>query len=618
MKPWRYWHWAVLACGLWFGAAAQAPAQVLEFAQAQFALAPDAAPPQADPAWQTLTLPDRWRDTHPGENGVGWYRLEFARSALDAGIQALYIPHASVNATVWLNGHEIGRAGAATAPLPRTWNRPRLYLLPPPLLLPQRNTLLLRVQGHAYAQASLYPPKVGPEVLLRAEFEDAYFWRITLNQIATLLITAVSLLMLSLWWRRKKDLAYGYLALSAMVWSLQSTNLFIMHPPVATAHWEIFVNASFQVFSALLLLSMLRFVGLSWRPLNLALGASCVVSPLAMVLVGADHFLQLTAFTHMFTLAATLMVLALLTWAGLRHANADARLLLVVLVVIALFALHDWLLHSKHILPDMVLRWVPGDMYLLQYSAPFIFLAIGWIMTVRFVRVLNEFESLSQELDQRVQAKSAQLEASYARLQTLERARAVQEERERIHSDLHDDVGAKLLTLVYRAPSPEHADLARAALQDLRDVVSSPMAPDQALEYALGDWRSECEQRLGSAGIGLQWQQDAQVEQLRLAPQQGINLGRILREAISNAIRHAQACCVQVELQLIGAVLHLHVIDNGSASAQGLQRQGRGTRNMQARAQALGGQFERFVHAPQGCHVHISLPVPALNGALPP
>ena len=608
----QHWKYALRALGLVMAGlllACTARAQVLEFAQADFAFGPAQASAVQGLSWRAIALPDRWRENHPDENGTGWYRLQFERATLDTGIQAIYIPHASVNATVYLNGHEIGRAGTDTEPLARTWNHPRLYLLPPTRLQDGLNTVLMRVQGHAYAQASLYPPKIGPETLLRAEYERAYFWRITLNQIATLLITAVSLLMLSLWLRRRKDMAYGYLALSAMVWSLQSSNLFVLQPPVATAQWEIFVNASFQIFSALLLLSMLRFVGLHWRPLNLALGLSCVVSPLAMACVAPHHFLQLTAMAHMFTLAATLVVLGMLTWSAVRRANTDARLLLVVLCAIVLFALHDWLLHSKHILPEMLLRWVPGDLYLLQYSAPFIFLAIGWIMTVRFVRVLNEFEALSQELDQRVQAKSAQLEASFARLKQLERERAAQEERERIHSDLHDDVGAKLLTLVYRASTPEHADLARAALQELRDVVSSPIAHDQALEHALGDWRSECEQRLGSADMGLEWEQDVQVEQLRLGPQQGINLGRILREAISNAIRHAHASKVQVQLRLEGTVLHLHIIDNGNATAQVLLRQGRGTRNMQARAQAMGGQFERSAGTPTGCHVHVSLPL---------
>lgn len=584
-------------------------ARVLDFGAAQFVLAEGSVPPPASAPWQSVALPDRWRETHPQAQGVGWYRLTFEGNDLTHAVQAIYLPHASLNVVVYLNGQEVGRAGPLEEPHPRTWNRPRLYVLPPTVLQSAHNVLHLRVQGHAYTQASLFPPRVGPESDLREVYDDAYFLRITLNQLATLLIMAVSLLMFSLWWRRRKDVAYGYMALSALVWSAQSTNLFLLLPPVATAYWEIFVNSSFQVFSALLLLSMLRFVGLHWRPVHVALGLSCAVSPALMLVVPASGFLQLTTLAHMFTLGSTVVVLCMLLWEGLRHRNTDAQLLLGVLGAIVLFALHDWLLHSKHSLPPELMRLLPVDMYLLQYSAPFIFLAIGWIMTVRFVRVLNQFEALTQELDQRVQAKSVELEASYTRLQALERERAVQEERERIHSDLHDDVGAKLLTLVYRAPSPEHADLARSALQDLRDVVSRPGEAAPELEYLVGDWRSECEQRLHSAHMALDWQQDPAVDGQRLAPQQALNLGRILRESVSNAIRHAQASQLGVRLRMDGAVLHLHVTDNGQAPPEQLKRQGSGTRNMQARAQAMGGQFTRAAVAPCGCHVHVSLPL---------
>ena len=44
--------------------------------------------------------------------------------------------------------------------------------------------------------------------------------------------------------------------------------------------------------------------------------------------------------------------------------------------------------------------------------------------------------------------------------ETLARAQATLAERERIHADLHDDIGARLLGMIHSAESPEQADRA--------------------------------------------------------------------------------------------------------------------------------------------------------------
>ena len=268
----------------------------------------------------------------------------------------------------------------------------------------------------------------------------------------------------------------------------------------------------------------------------------------------------------------------------------------------------DWLLHSKHLWFNQDLPWLPFDLYLLQYSAPVVFLAIGWIMTVRFVHVLNDFEALTVELDQRVQAKHAQLEESFVRLRQLERERAAHDERERIHSDLHDDVGAKLLSLVYRAGSPEAADLARSALQDLRDVVSRAGSGSVALEDLLADIRSECEQRLSAASIALRWLQAESLPTSPLSQPAALHLGRIVREALSNVIRHANASEVTIQFLSNGEDLEMTIQDNGRDMPTPLPSPGRGLRNMQARAQWLKGQLAHVSASDGGCCVRLRIP----------
>jgi signal transduction histidine kinase len=598
----------VLFLALLAGARADA---ILTLDRAEFILADGARPPPDQAAWQAVALPDQWRVRRPQATGErGWYRLRFQAPAGGHPLQAVYLAKLVMNAQVWLNGVEIGDGGRFEEPVARNWNRPLLFLVPPGLMRPGENTLHIRLRGHAYTQAALHPVMVGPEAPLRERYERAYFLNITVNQTATLLIAAIGVLALSLWLRRRGDTAYAYFGVSALVWAAQSSNLYLRDVALATADWEILVNAGFQVFSGFLLISLLRFVSAGGRRLVGALWGGVVVAPVSLWLAPATYYLGLTAAWHLFTLACAVATLALLLRAAWRHGNREARWLVAAMGLVVVLALHDWLIHSQHFWSRQAGQWPLSDIFLLHYSAPLVFLAIGLIMTGRFVRVLNEFEQLNDQLEDRVEAKQAELRASYARMRQLETEQAVAEERERIYRDLHDDVGAKLLSLVYRSATPDDADLARSALQDLRDVVSRTGADSFDLEEVVADWRAECERRLADAGIALDWQQAGDFDRLRLTQPQALNLGRILREAVSNVIRHAGAGQVMVSLERRDGHLSLAVRDDGRGCDGGPeQRLGRGVRNMEMRATRLGGSLRRGNAAPRGCEIEVTVPV---------
>lgn len=186
---------------------------------------------------------------------------------------------------------------------------------------------------------------------------------------------------------------------------------------------------------------------------------------------------------------------------------------------------------------------------------------------------------------------------------------ALARERERIHADLHDDLGAKLLELVYGAAEPAQADLARSALQDLRDVVSRTRGTAGTLLEVLGDMQAEAHQRLRAVGISLDWQQPDDLPDRPLAPERALHLFRIHREAISNVIRHAQAQALQVVVHAHAAGLHLEITDDGSgmALANG-GSPGRGTRNMRARAEELAGRITWRGATAGGTRVILSFP----------
>lgn len=185
---------------------------------------------------------------------------------------------------------------------------------------------------------------------------------------------------------------------------------------------------------------------------------------------------------------------------------------------------------------------------------------------------------------------------------------AVARERERIHADLHDDLGAKLLELVYRAPDPQLADVARSALQDLRDVVSRSRGAHGTLLETLSEIELEAMRRLELAGIALDWQQPEDLIDHVLDRAQALHLFRIVREALSNVIRHAGAAQLTVKVHRSERALRLELTDDGGG-LQPAGGAGAGTANMRARAAELQGRITWRGATSGGTRVILTLPL---------
>ena len=188
------------------------------------------------------------------------------------------------------------------------------------------------------------------------------------------------------------------------------------------------------------------------------------------------------------------------------------------------------------------------------------------------------------------------------------REQAAVQERERIYSDLHDDLGAKLLTLVYRAESPVQADLARAILQDLRDVVTRSRGTPGTLVDVLADIRAEAVQRLAAVGIGLDWDEPDDLPDPLLDTGHALHLHRIVREAISNTIRHAQARHLRIRARARDGQLLLELTDDGSGVSSEVSL-GSGMRNMRTRAGELDGRIDWVEGTQGGAKVLLRMPL---------
>ncbi|MEO7936771.1 MAG: ATP-binding protein [Dokdonella sp.] len=192
--------------------------------------------------------------------------------------------------------------------------------------------------------------------------------------------------------------------------------------------------------------------------------------------------------------------------------------------------------------------------------------------------------------------------------ESLIRAQATLAERERIYGDLHDDIGARLLGMIHSAESAEQADRVRAVLQDLRDVVTRSRGTPGSLSDTLAEIRGETSQRLAAAGLELVWEINDDLPDPELDTARALHLHRIVREAISNVIRHARAGRVRVRTKAIGGKLLLDLTDDGGGREPSSSK-GRGLDNMRERAAELEGDIDWKPGTEGGTKVLLTMPL---------
>jgi signal transduction histidine kinase len=190
-------------------------------------------------------------------------------------------------------------------------------------------------------------------------------------------------------------------------------------------------------------------------------------------------------------------------------------------------------------------------------------------------------------------------------------ARGVVEERLRIARDLHDDVGARLLSGLHRQDLSQTREAMRGAIGDLRAIVSGLSGEDLPLEAALADLRHETAERLEAAGIALDWPPVELADPGVTAPYRVYkNLTSAVREVISNAIRHAGATTVAVTVHENGGRLELTLSDDGVGLPRGPGGRRSGLANLERRLGEIGGVVD-FPETAKGTVIRLSTPVDA-------
>lgn len=211
-------------------------------------------------------------------------------------------------------------------------------------------------------------------------------------------------------------------------------------------------------------------------------------------------------------------------------------------------------------------------------------------------------------------------------LQRLEQRRAVEEERTRMARDIHDEMGARftqISLLAGRALKSAPADEAvREPIRHINGAVKELAAALEEIVWAANPSHDSLEgfsnylsqytvAVLRDAGLRCRLDIPTLLPTRTLPSGLRHRLMMVVKEALNNALKHAHAAEVRVQLELDGERLHVTVADNGSGFDLATVKRGNGLDHSVRRMEEVGGGCVVDSKPGAGTHVRLIVPLPA-------
>jgi signal transduction histidine kinase len=568
-------------------------------------------------ATHAITLPD-FVATRQSMEEPALLSGSFAWTQREAGKPwSVYLPRFTNGVEVLVNGVEIldSRRDPSANRLDRA--TPEIAVIPSSLLHEGANELAIRLYVWGPIPGFLDRLYVGPDEALRPYQEQRTFLFVTLPMVFAAWQGILAVILAMMWTMRRHEVAYGALAAAMALGAVQA---FLQTAEDAPAHPALNATliASAPLEGAFVLTFGILFFTRKWPrfwgPLIFLPGA-------LMALVGlfGDREMLRQAFLFLGTpiVGLDLLLLGMIAaWSAVKRQDVPSLLLGCGATIVLTCLVHD-MLSVAQIIPDRRLFFTR-----LSYSVMLV--AIGAGLTWRFARALNRIDGFAARLAIQLRDAEEKLRLSFAREQERARAAALARERARLMRDLHDGLSGHLVSIVALSERGEAGgvgEAARAALKDLRLVIDSMDDIGGDLMLALGSWRDRATAQLRPHDIALDWRAVPPGLPVypELRPWHVIQIVRILDEAMTNAVKHANAKRIAVSIETIkdesgAAHGRISVEDDGCGFAlggDGTAAEGRATsrglRNIKSRAARCGAELE-IVSGAGGTCVRLKLP----------
>jgi two-component system, sensor histidine kinase LadS len=247
------------------------------------------------------------------------------------------------------------------------------------------------------------------------------------------------------------------------------------------------------------------------------------------------------------------------------------------------------LLHNNKIYPNA----------LGQSEMPFVLAQMFEIMFL-FVALFKRFQTMKA-----IQERQEQLE--------IQAKQQVQDERERISRELHDNVGARLTHLITqidhvefrlgRDKTEKNVENTLGRLETLGENARDAMNVLRETIWAVKEEAISLENFTSKISGYLQQQFSDNLDfevhligdnKIMLTPGQALNLFRIVQEACQNTFKHAAATQIHITISTIKGTLIIAIKDNGKGfdTTHSNGEEHNGLRNMKHRAIEIGADFD--------------------------
>lgn len=559
--------------------------------------------PRDEWAWTPVSLPYNWFLTPPGLGSHAWFRARFALEYVPSPGLSLYLPKLVVNEiTLYVNQHHLwdlrddhGGGGSLG---------PTRISIPPALLRTGENTVHLQVRGYPQWFHGISRIYVGDNKELSGRAAIRNLLQREMSTIVAAAFGVIGLLALWLWLRSGRDPVLFWYGVSGVVLLAASTLWYVTLLRANFWEWRIgLIFMRLHGFLVPLFILHLRLAGRRnlwlegalWLLLAAAITSFVVPSPWQ-----ANAWLGWGIF---FAALPALLTIPLLSSRSLRHRPA-VLLLVAADFAAALLIFHDWatrigLLDFER--PNLAF-----------YVAPFVMLAAAAPILERLMAGIAATRRMNVELERRVAAKALEIDASHRILRVAQREQEIAEERRRIMADMHDGLGARLVSLMSIAQSGkarqgEISEGLAAALNELRLIVDSVQPVEGDVAVVLGNVRHRMRSVFEHAGVKFLWNVSALPRMANLTPERILAIQRIFLEVFSNSLKHAGAHTMAVSAMRLPGAVQIVIADDGRGFAEGSVRSGNGLANLRLRAAQAGGTLVIESAAGTGTRVTLTL-----------